>query len=170
MRAHPLKSIGFAIRIGIAAVIAGSAGVASAQQAAHVVGIGIGPIVALAVESDGSPLGPEGTRTDRFHLTSNRDRARLVARLDGDLPPGVRLFVSAETDLAEDSGERSVSSSRETILATRMARGVRRAQLLRLRVEGRVDASVRRTLSVGLVDPESGRASWQTVPVEIPAR
>ncbi len=169
MRAYPLQTIGFAIRIGIAAAIAGSAGVAAAQQASHVVGIGIGPIVALAVESDGSPLGPEGARTDRFHVTSNRDRARLVARLDRDLPPGVRLFVSAETDLVADPGERSVSSGRETILATRVARGVRKAQVLRLRVEGRADQTVRRTLSVGLVDPETGRASWQAVPVEIPA-
>lgn len=146
------------------------AGSVTAQQASHVVGIGIQPIVALAVESDGTPMAPGDVRTDRFALTTNLDESRLVARLDGDLPPGVRLFVAVETDLASGSGEHSVSGGREVILAGKMARGVRRGQVLRLRVEGATSESIARSLSLGLVDPGSGKASWQTVPVPIATR
>lgn len=142
---------------------------AQARQvgAAHTVSVGIQGILALSVDTGAEPLEPGVGRTGSFALTSNRDATNLVARLDEALPTGLMLLVQAETDLASGGREEHLGGVEEVVLLASLARGVRRGQALHLRVQGHLDGELRRTLSVGLVDPVSGQASWQAIPLTI---
>lgn len=139
---------------------------ATARQA-HTVSVGIHGIVVLAVDTGAEPLEPGVGRAGVFALTSNRDATNLVARLDEALPPGLSLELQAETDLASGGKSERLVGAQDVVLLEGLSRGVRRGQALHLRVEGRADGDVHRTLNVGLVDPVSGQASWQAIPLTI---